>query len=222
VHDRAALEIVRVEHVIGEDLEDRPMKRLAGLVVVGMALSATLWAQGGRGTPPPPPPLEPGASQADVDKALLAAPAALRGQATVIKWKAGDFTYDTLRKGTNRLVCYDKSNLPGQQPFSVQCTSLENLKRVAQNLRFEAEPDRAKRQAALDAAEKDGSRVKPEFGSMWYSLTGADQASARPHMTVAVPDATPDSLGLPDNPRQGGVWIMNAGTSTAHLMVPGH
>jgi hypothetical protein len=28
-------------------------------------------------------------------------------------------------------------------------------------------------------------------------------------------------MGLPDNPKMGGVWIMNAGTSTAHLMVPG-
>jgi hypothetical protein len=26
---------------------------------------------------------------------------------------------------------------------------------------------------------------------------------------------------LPDNNKQGGVWIMNAGTSTAHLMTPG-
>jgi hypothetical protein len=36
-----------------------------------------------------------------------------------------------------------------------------------------------------------------------------------------VPGATTQSMGLPDNPKMGGVWIMNAGTSTAHLMVPG-
>ncbi len=40
-------------------------------------------------------------------------------------------------------------------------------------------------------------------------------------MTIAVPGATTQSLGFPDNPRQGGVWIMNAGTTTAHLMTPG-
>jgi len=40
-------------------------------------------------------------------------------------------------------------------------------------------------------------------------------------MTVAVPGATTASTGLPDNNKQGGVYIMNAGTSTAHLMVPG-
>ena len=73
----------------------------------------------------------------------------------------------------------------------------------------------------LDAAEKDGTRVKPEFGSVWYHLMGADKEHARTHMTIAVPGATTQSLGLPDNGRQGGVWIMNAGTTTAHLMTPG-
>jgi hypothetical protein len=28
-------------------------------------------------------------------------------------------------------------------------------------------------------------------------------------------------MGLPDNPKEGGVWIMNAGTTTAHIMTPG-
>jgi hypothetical protein len=195
------------------------MKPIALLVFGVMAVATSVLAQDGRGAPPPPP-LQPGASQADVDKALLAAPASLRGQATVIKWKP-DFTYDTLRKGTNRLLCFDKSALPGQQAFSIECTSIANLDRAVQNMKFEAEPDRAKRQAAIDAAEKDGTRAKPEFGSVWYHLMGADQASAHSHMTIAVPGATAASLGLPDNGREGRVWIMNAGTSTAHLMVPG-
>ena len=143
----------------------------------------------------------------------------LRSQATVIKWKP-DFTYATLRKGTNRLVCYDRSGQPAQPAFSVECTSVANLDRVAQNMRFEAMGD--KRQAMLDAAEKDGSRVKPEFGSVFYNLSGADRDRARSHTTVAVPGATAQSLGLPDNPKAGGAWIMNAGTTTAHIMVPGH
>jgi hypothetical protein len=192
------------------------------LTVLGVvAFSTSVLAQGGRGAPAPPPPLEPGAAEADVDKALLAAPVNLRNQATVIKWKPADWTYDTLRKGTNRLVCFDKSGLPGQLPFSVECTSLGNMERVTQNMKFEMETDRTKRQAALDAAEKDGTRAKPEFGSVWYHLQGQDQAIARPHKTIDVPGATTQSLGLPDNGKQGTVWIMNAGTSTAHLMIPG-
>jgi hypothetical protein len=155
-----------------------------------------------------------------LEKPLAAAPRQLKDGATVIKWKA-DNTYDTVRKGTNRLVCYERTG-PGYQPFSAQCTSIANLDRVAQSRKFEAITDRAARQAAIEAAEKDGSRVKPEFGSVWLTMNGADQASARIHTTVAVPGATAQSLGLPDNNKQGGVWIMNAGTTTAHLMVPGH
>ena len=192
------------------------------LFFVAVALSTGVAAQdgGGRGAAAPPP-LEPGASQADVDKAVLAAPANLRAGATVIKWNPADWSYTTLRKGTNRLVCFDSSGFPGQMPFSVECSSLGNLDRIKQNLMFETEPDRAKRQAAVAAAEKDGTRAKPEFGSVWYHIQGKDQASARSHTTVAVPGATAQSMGVPDNPKMGGIWIMDAGTSAAHLMIPG-
>ena len=198
------------------------MKRIALLILVVAAGSISMFAQapGGRGAPAPPPPLEPGATQADVDRALLAAPANLKDQATVIKWKP-DQTYTTLRKGTNRLVCFDRSGFPLQQPFSIECTMLGNLDRVAQNMKIEALGDRAKAQAAFDEAEKNGSRVKPEFGSVFYHIQGPDEARGRGHMTVAVPGATTQTMGLPDNGRGGGVWIMNAGTTTAHLMVPG-
>jgi hypothetical protein len=158
------------------------------------------------------------APAADIEKALGAAPANLREGATVVKWKP-DYTYETLKKGTNRLVCYDRSGQPKQQPFMVECTSVGNLDRVAQNIKFEAAGDKA--QALIDAAEKDGTRVKPEFGSVWYHLMGADKDHTRTHMTIAVPGATTQSIGLPDNNKQGGVWIMNAGTTTAHLMTPG-
>jgi len=158
--------------------------------------------------------------QAAIDKALLASPANLKAAATVIKWKP-DFTYDTVKKGTNRLVCYDKSGFPGQQAYMVECTSVANLDRAAQNMKLEAIPDKKASLAAFDAAEKDGTRVKPEFGSVWYHVMGADAEHARTHMTIAVPGATSQSLGLPENNKQGGVWIMNAGTTTAHLMTPG-
>src|SRR6185295_10595931 len=127
------------------------MKRMALVTFSVVAVSFSVMAQEGRrgAPPPPPPPLEPGASQADVDKALLAAPDNLRAQATVIKWKP-DFTYDTLRKGTNRMVCYDRSGFPLQQPFSIECTSIANLDRAAQNLKFEAMGD--KKQAMLNAS----------------------------------------------------------------------
>ena len=177
------------------------MKRIV-LTLGALAFSTSVFAQ----TP------------ADLETALTPAPANLKEGATVIKWKP-DYTYDTVRKGTNTLVCFDRSGQPGQQPFAAECTSLANLPRVAQNLKFEAQPDRGK--AALAAAEKDGSRIKPEYGSVWYHVMGKDKDTIRRHTTIAVPGATTQTTGLPDNGKQGGVWIMDAGTSTAHLMIPG-
>jgi hypothetical protein len=188
------------------------MKRVV-LIVVGAAIvwSGGLSLSGSGGEQAPAEAIE---------RALLAAPPQARDGAMVIKWKP-DHTYDTLRPGKNQLVCYDQSGEPSEQPFSVQCTNVGNLKRVAQNKQFEKETDGMARQAALDAAEKAGTRVKPEFGSIFYTMMGKDQATARIHTTIAVPGATAATLGLPDNNKQGGAWIMNAGTSTAHIMVPG-
>ena len=155
-----------------------------------------------------------------VATALLGLPANVREGATVIKWKS-DQTYDTLQKGTNGLVCFDRSGFPLQAAFAIECTSMGNLPRVAQNMKAEALGDKAKSEAMLKAAEDGGTRVKPEFGSVWYHLAGADKDHARMHMTIAVPGATAQSLGLPDKRVQNSIWIMNAGTTTAHLMVPG-
>ena len=156
-----------------------------------------------------------------LEKALLAAPRQLKDAATVIKWKS-DFTYDTLRKGTNRLVCYERPVQPGQQPFSVECTSIANLERVAQSLKTETIADPKERRAAFEAMEKAGKWTKPEFGSVFYNLSGPSQEQARSHVTISVPGATTETLGLPEDASKGGVWIMNAGSSAAHIMTPGH
>jgi hypothetical protein len=181
------------------------MKRMTPLVLILLALCAGAFAQ----TPDPA-----------VEKALLAAPRQMREGATVIKWKS-DFTYDTLKKGSNRLVCYDRPIQPGQPPFSVECTSIGNLERVGQSLKMETIRDANERRAAFEAAEKAGTWTKPEFGSVFYSLNGADAAGARLHVTISVPGATAKSLGLPETGATGGAWIMNAGTSAAHIMTPG-
>ena len=180
------------------------MKRLAVVVLGFAAMSTGAFAQ----------------DQA-VDKALLAAPAQLKANAGVIKWKS-DYTYDTVREGKNNLVCYDKSGMPSvQQKVYSECTDKANLKRVAQNLKAEALGDRAKSQAELNKEEADGTREKPAYGSVWYHAMGDDPEHLRTHLTIAVPGATKATTGLPEDNKSGGVWIMNAGTSTAHLMTPG-
>ncbi len=69
------------------------MKRIIPIVLGVLAAAAGAFAQ----------------TDADmIARALAAAPAQQKEGATVVKWKADD-TYDTMKKGTNRLVCYDRS-----------------------------------------------------------------------------------------------------------------
>ena len=183
------------------------MKRALAIVAGILAITAGAFAQQ--------------ANDAEIERALMPAPRNLKDGATVVHWKA-DGTYDTLKKGTNTLACYDWSGMPGKQPFAVQCTSVANLPRVAQNLKLAAITDPKARAAEVQKMDKDGTRAKPEFGSVWLTMNAANKEAANHvHTTVAVPNATAASMGLPDNNKQGGIWIMAAGTSEAHLMIPG-
>lgn len=183
------------------------MKNTLLIVFGGLALAVSAFAQ------------DP--NQAAIDKALTALPSPnLKAATTVIRWKP-DYTYDVLKKGTNSMVCYDISGYPTHQ-YLVTCTMMANLPRAAQNLKLEAIADAKARQAAFDAAEKDGTRVKPVYGSVWYHVMGPDAEHTHTHMTIAVPGATTKTTGLPEVRGDGSsVWVMDAGTTTAHLMTPG-
>lgn len=155
-----------------------------------------------------------------IEQALAAAPRRGRDDASVVKW-AGDHTYATIKEGTNKIVCYSRADQRDRPPFAVQCTNLANLERVAQNRRFREESTDAEGERALvAAAAQNGTRVQAEYGSWFRSMNGPDQASAGIHTTISMPGATTASTGLPDNRNKGGAYIMAAGTSEAHLMVP--
>jgi hypothetical protein len=199
------------------------MKRVVMLVVGILAFSAAAMAQMGRGGMGQRGAEQPAADQPEsIANPLLALPAGLRADAGVVKWKP-DFTYDTLKESKNGLVCWDRSGFPRQAPFSMLCSATENLPREAQDLKAEAESqgDRAKSEAILNEEEKAGTRVKPLYGSFWYHFAGPDKEHARMHETIAMPGATAQSTGLPDKRSNNSIWLMNAGTTTAHLMLPG-
>ena len=89
------------------------MKTSALLLGVGIVVAtAAASAQPLRFRPP----------MTEVDRALLGAPVRLRDGATVIKWRP-DYTYETLKPGTNGLVCYDRSGEDRRYTFAVQCTT---------------------------------------------------------------------------------------------------
>ena len=156
-----------------------------------------------------------------IERALLPLSGRAAQGASVVTWNA-DQTWETIKEGTNTWVCYDRSGEPGEAPFAVQCTSKENLPRVAQNRTFDAQgADREERSALVATAQADGTRIDAEYGSMFISMNGQNQEGAGTHTTVATPYATGESTGLPENGTQGGAYVMSAGTSEAHIMVPG-
>ncbi len=180
------------------------MKRTATIFLSVLALSAAALAQ----------------DQAAIDKALLAAPGNTKANAGVIKWKS-DGTYETLKKGTSTLVCYDKSGQPNMPPFIVECTNMGNLPRAAQNMKIEAMGDKAEGASRIRGRRERRYPREARVRVRLVSLHGP-RPGTRPHpYDHRRPRRDAASLGLPDNNKSGGVWIMNAGTSTAHLMTPG-
>jgi hypothetical protein len=157
------------------------------------------------------------------DRALLGAPAGMvRQNASVVKWGA-DGKRMVIKQGTNDMVCWDQSVWPGQLPFSSHCTSSKSMDRVDQNRQMYYEhKTREAAEKAIKDAEAAGKRVLPEYGAGHYGLQGKDQESARSHVTFAVPIATSASLKIPDKPSTSGMWLMDAGTTGAHVMIPGH
>lgn len=159
--------------------------------------------------------------QAAIDRALLAAPANLREEAAVITFDSnGRIVF--VREGSNGLMCWDSSNEPGRQGnWTSQCTSELNRARVEQNHQFSHRGQSNEAiQALIDEAELDGTRAEPVYGSMYYHWRG-DAETGGSHTNIAVPYATEANSKIPESRRNDAMWIMDAGTSAAHLMIPG-
>ena len=56
--------------------------------------------------------------------------------------------------------------------------------------------------------EANGTRIAPVFGSVRHTMSGNDAANAGTHITIAVPGATADSLGISDAGNATVMWIM--------------
>ena len=182
------------------------MIRITFLVAALLAVTSTGFAQN---------------NQATIDNALMAAPNRAKADAGVVSWDAMGKRV-VLKETANKMVCYDRSANPGTRDFAVQCTDEGNLDRVEQTLKAYSDGgDRASGETLLDAMEENGTRIAPVFGSVWHTMNGDDASSAGTHITIAVPGATAASLGIPDSGNATVMWIMDAGTSTAHIMVPG-
>jgi hypothetical protein len=162
-------------------------------------------------------------ADAEIQRAVLAAPARQRADATVLSLRP-DGSIAVLRQGSNGLICWDNTVRAGyDNPIDSQCTTEANRERLAQNHTFQTAGGTADDiKARFDQAEANGTRAVSQFGSIYYHVTGDTPDALRTHTTVAVPFATGESLGgLPTRGGPALLWLMEAGLSSAHLMVSG-
>ena len=157
---------------------------------------------------PPRAASEEPSKEAKIARAVSAAPPSVGKEATVM-----DFDGTVLRKGTNGWHC-----MPGIMPGDdhPMCNDAVWTKLMAAvGSKGEFKTDRIgisyMLQGDSNVNNADPFDTKQDPGEMWVQ--------EGPHMMIVTPD-TKMLEGLPDDPNQGGPYVMWKGTPYAHIMVP--
>ena len=194
------------------------------LVTLATALLASPGARAQSQPAAASPTTLPGAEQ-QIAAAVLAAPADMRADATVLGY-APDGHFTTLRQGRGALTCLASD--PKAERFHVACyhRSLEPF--MARGRALRARGVTGDGVDSVRFAEVRSGKIRmPRHPAALYSLTGPadsfDPATgtapkARPLFVVYVPFATGKSMGLSTTPAEGTPWIMHPGTPKAHIM----
>ncbi len=151
-----------------------------------------------------------------IAEAILAAPDSMRADATIVFYdRAGK--RNLIREGTNSLICEPDAPQPG---FRVQCYH-ESWQPVMDRMNvWFAEGNTLEEAMVLyEVARKAGELEDFVPGAIQYLLAGPERESAELSMSIRLPYATSDSVGIPDEERSKGPWLMWAGTPGAHIMI---
>ena len=185
-----------------------------------VAPGAGAQSQPAAASPTPPP-----SAEQQIAAAVLAAPADMRADATVLGY-APDGHFTTLRQGHGALTCLASD--PKGDRFHVACyhRSLEPF--MARGRALRAHGVTGDRVDSVRFAEVRAGKLRlPRHPAMLYSLTGPPDSfdpatgtapKAKPLFVVYIPYATAASTGLSAAPVEGGPWIMHPGTPKAHIM----
>jgi hypothetical protein len=155
----------------------------------------------------------------------LALPEEFRASAAVLGYGT-DRRLTEIRPGQGPFICLASD--PAGKGFHVACyhRSLEPFMARGRALRAQGLKG-AQVDSARFAEIKAGQLSMPAQPAALYQLSGPagsfDAATgaakgATPFYVVYIPNATPESTGLPTHPDKGAPWIMEAGTPKAHIM----
>ena len=151
-----------------------------------------------------------------IEEALDALPESMRDDVKVEGFdEAGDPVI--LREGTSHITCH--ADDPNVRSWTVTCfpKSLEAFVRRSEAL-TKAGEDTPARIKTLKAEIESGAIVMPDVGAL-YIRTGNSVDIASAVMIVHVPNATPQTTGLPMLPMRGSPWLAEAGTPMANIRI---
>lgn len=153
-------------------------------------------------------------TEEQVELALRTLPEPYRAGASVVTWdENGEAKY--LRQGTNGWTCQADDPSHG---ISIQCF-FETWKTLRMRF-FELLAQGTERREAwriVEAEVKAGKIPKPSR-AIGFELVGTSLANAQPQVTVFIPYATGEEMGLPTEPDNHHPWLMAAGRINAHIM----
>lgn len=158
---------------------------------------------------------QPGSKDAKIQEALSAAPESVAKNATVLDYPEKEGAEPAvLQKGTNDWSCFpDYPASPGKDPMCVDkqgmvwlqaYISQKNPNLTQAGLAYMLE-------GGSDASNTDPFAQKPTEGEDWITT---------PAHTMVFPVGKLDQSVYSKDPKNGGPWIMWAGTPYEHLMVP--
>ena len=158
----------------------------------------------------------------EITQATLPLPEDLRAAATVYKYDAKTGERIVLRKGTNFVECTPR----GEDGFT-WCYNTATAARRDFSAKLRAQgKSQNDIQAAVAEAVKAGTLPETPFGTMSYRLYGKKDR-IQLLWVLSVPGATPESIGVSTGSQRdaaiagdGRPWLMLAGTTGAHIMIP--
>ncbi len=158
-----------------------------------------------------------------IKTAVLAAPMAERGGATVLGYDASGAVV-MLREGSNNFICL--ADNPKQKGFSVACYHKDLEPFMARGRALTAEGRNAAEVFKIREVEvKSGKLPLPDKSLLNVATGTVNEATGEvtdlyTRYVIYIPFATPESTGIPLTPiSDGAPWIMNPGTHRAHIMI---
>jgi len=160
--------------------------------------------------------------------AVLPLPDSMRAGAEVLGYKTPGGPLVQLRAGTNEMICLTDD--PGIEGYAANCyhKSLAQFMLRGRELRASG----ITRKSAVDSARlaeiKAGTLTMPTGAATLYSLyadsLNFDPLAGRPKgartlISIYIPYATEESIGIPVQPAMDRPWLMYPGKPWAHLMI---